>query len=400
MSKRRIATSRKTVQSLLLVGCMLLPFLEINGNPAFRLDIGLRSLFLAGVVVRIDQLYLVLLSTLVLVAGFFLLTVVLGRVWCGWLCPQTVLNDLVDLLQDRLQRFFPGPIVRITSHLCVLLLAGLVSINLLSWFMPPVEVLNSLAALQSHPGVAVCFSFTSLLMYLNLIWVRRSFCRSYCPYGRFQAALQDKGTLNLTFLEETRESCIRCDSCVRVCPMDIDIRQGFQIECINCGRCIDACRTVMERLNGHDGLIAYRFGSGAGRGFRMGPKTVTLVVLLCSITAVLAWGIYTRTDTAFSVQRIATVDTRSLPDGSQIQAWRAIIGNRGQTPASFGLDIASIPGQKVELLGPVSSIRIDPNENRQVSFFIRISTPASLHQPLDLRLLKAGAPVSTVQVTP
>ena len=400
MSIRLIATSRRTLQAALLAGIILIPFLTINGNPALRMDIAQRTLFLAGVAVRIDQFYLVLLSTLVMVAGFLLLTVVLGRVWCGWLCPQTVFNDLAELLQELLHTFLPGRASRIAAHLFALLLAMLISINLLCWFMPPVEVIRSLSAFRIHPVATICFATTSILMYLNLVLVKRGFCRSYCPYGRFQTALLDEGTLNLAFLEETRDRCIGCGACVKACPMGIDIRQGFQIECINCGRCIDACRVVMEQCTGDDGLIAYCFGKNAGSGPRIGLKTAILAVLVCVLSAVLAWGIYARSDTAFSVQRIATVESRIFPDGSQAQAWRAIIGNRGQSAALFALNLSPRVGADVELLGPVSAIRIAPNENRQVSFFIRFSGPAPVHQPVELRLLRAGVPVTAIQVTP
>jgi polyferredoxin len=182
--------------------------------------------------------------------------------------------------------------------------------------------------------------------------------------------------------------------------MAIDIRQGFQIECINCGRCIDACRDVMELQNGGAGLIAYRFGESAGIRPLTGAKTVMLTLLLCVLSAVLAWGIHDRSDTAFSVQRIATAETRTLADGSIVQAWRAIIGNRGEASASFALVLSRQTGMDAELLGPVSEIRIDPNENRQVSFFIRFSAATPVHQPFELRLLKSGVPVSTIKVSP
>lgn len=397
MSRRSISPIRRTVQAALLAAAMLVPFLAINGGPALRMDIGQRTLFLAGAAVRIDQFYLVLLLTLVAVAGFLLLTVVLGRVWCGWLCPQTVLNDLSDLLKERLHPFLPG---RIAAHAVALLLATAVSLNLLCWFMPPVEAIRSITAFHDHPVVTVCYAAAIIVMYLNLVLVQRSFCRSYCPYGRFQAALLDEGTLNLAFLEETRDHCIRCGACVRACPMGIDIRQGFQIECINCGRCLDACRTVMNRINGSDGLIAYRFGDRPGAGLRIGAKTVVLTGLLCVLSAILAWGIRVRSDTAFSVQRIATVESRTFPDGTQVQAWRAVIGNRGQSPANFALGISPLAGVKAEILGPVSGIRIAPNENCQVGFFIRFNGPVPAHPSVELRLLRAGIPVKTILVTP
>jgi polyferredoxin len=102
MLPRRIAPFRRTVQFLLLAAIMLMPFISINGNPALRMDIGRRTLFMVGTAIRIDQFYLVLLAALVMVAAFLLLTVVLGKVWCGWLCPQTVLNDLADLSNELL----------------------------------------------------------------------------------------------------------------------------------------------------------------------------------------------------------------------------------------------------------------------------------------------------------
>lgn len=364
------------------------------------MDIGQRTLFLAGTAVRIDQFYLVLLSTLLVVAGFLLLTVILGRVWCGWLCPQTVLNDLADFLRKRLHSVLPERAAGFVAHSLILLLAMLIALNLFCWFMAPMEALKSLVAFRDHPIMVSCFSILSLVLYLNLTVVKRSFCRSYCPYGRFQAALLDTGTLNLAFLEETSSRCIRCTACVKVCPMGIDIRQGFQIECINCGRCIDACRAVMERLDGSAGLISYRFGGAVDSGVRIGTKTVALSGVVCVLAAVLAWGIFFRSDTAFSVQRIATADSKNLADGSQVQAWRAIIGNRGQSMAHFAINLAPGLDPKMELLGPVTAIRIAPNENRQVSFFLRFTGTLPAHQPFELQLRKGGATVAAVKVIP
>ncbi len=400
MKITRIATSRRTVQALLVIVFLLLPYLSINGKPALQMDITQRTLYIVGVVVRIDQFFLVLLLTLVLVAAFLLLTMVLGRVWCGWFCPQTVLNDLLDMLREQGRRFRSQFLASVLVHASAAVIAVLVSFSVLCWFVPAPRLLKSLTDFSAHPLLTFNFSFLFIVLYLNLILVKRHFCLKYCPYGRFQAVLLDDATLNLLFLENTRDRCVRCGSCVRACPMGIDIRQGFQIECINCGRCIDACRAVMERSGGGNGLIAYQFGTAPGGGFRLGRKSLILGLLICGLAALLVWGVLIRSEEAFSVQQVATAESRSLPDGIQVQAWRAVIGNHGESAATYSLEVAAPPDMQVGLLGPVEAIRVAPNENRPVSFSIRFKPVGNIQIPVELRLLKDGTLAASVRIRP
>jgi NAD-dependent dihydropyrimidine dehydrogenase PreA subunit len=264
--------------------------------------------------------------------------------------------------------------------------------------MAPARVAAALLDVAAHPLPGACFLLASLLGYLNLILVKRSFCRSYCPYGRFQAALTDEGTLNLVFLEETRERCLRCDACVRSCPMEIDIREGFQIECINCGRCIDACRGVMQRRPGELGLIDYRFGTVKGTRFRPGSKTILLGAVALALGVGLVWGLVGRNQTAFALQRIATNEPRTMPDGFQVQPWRAIIGNRSESPVNYAIRVVTTTADDISLLGPVDEILVEPNQHREITFLIRLKQTGGATRPVLLQLFGAGMLVASVKI--
>jgi cytochrome c oxidase accessory protein FixG len=362
------------------------------------MDISLRTLFMAGVPVRVDQFFLVLLVALFVGAAFLLLTVILGRVWCGWLCPQTVFNDLADLVGNRFRNRVSLRVSGVIEHGTAAMISVLISFNLFCWFMAPARVAAALLDSADNPLLAACFLLASLLGYLNLILVKRSFCRSYCPYGRFQAALTDEGTLNLAFLEETRGRCLRCDACVRSCPMEIDIRKGFQIECINCGRCIDACRGVMERRPDGFGLIDYRFGTVKGTRFRPGGKTILLGVVTLVLGAALIQGLAGRNKAAFALQRIAIAEARTMADGFQVQPWRAIIGNRSESPVKYSIRAVAIPVDDITLLGPVDDILVAPNEHREITFLVRFRHAAGGARPVLLQLFDGDAMVASVKV--
>lgn len=400
MSSSRITPKRQFVQMLLIVAAFLLPFITIAGNPFLRIDIALRTLFLAGIAIRIDQLFLVLLATLFIIAAFLLLTVILGRVWCGWLCPQTVFNDLTELISSRFRKKMPEFSSKLIEHFTALVLSKLIAFNILSWFIPPGQLVSFLVNIPENPLLFSCFLSLTLFGYLNLIMVKRSFCRSYCPYGRFQAALMDKGTLNLAFLEETRHKCLRCGACVRTCPMEIDIREGFQIECIGCGRCIDACRDVMEKRSDAVGLIDYRFGKLKGSTMQFGSKAIALSVLTLFLGVALFWGMSERSQTAFAIQRVATVEPRLMPDGFLMNTWRATIGNRSELPKNYSIRILAAEPDEAALLGPVSSIKVPANEHREVVFVIRNKGKVTEASAMRLQLVDGEKTVAEVPIRP
>ena len=396
----RITRKRRFVQGVLIAAALLLPFVTISGNPFLRMDIATMTLFLGGMPLRIDQFYLVLLVMLLLVAVFLLLTVVLGRVWCGWLCPQTVFNDLLDLLGQKSRKKLSPRNARLLEHLYALVIAKLVAFSLFCWFMSPAQAATRLVHFSEHRLMFITFLLLTLFGYLNLMLVKRSFCRSYCPYGRFQTALMDAGTLNLSFLEELRDRCIRCNSCVRTCPMGIDVRSGFQVECIGCGRCIDACRAVMEKKPDGVGLIDYRFGVVKGTRFRLGTTTVVLLLATLLLAAGLIWGVASRSESAFAVRRVATAEARRLPDGSVAQPWRATIGNRSEVIKIYSVRVAAASPAGVELLGQTRDLSVAPNQHREVTFMIRVAKEFPPSVNVQLELFDGDYAAAAVKVSP
>ena len=134
------------------------------------------------------MLEIFLLAILILVFTFLFVTMVFGRVWCGWFCPQTTLTDLAEFIDRKVDKFFPGKSLTVlVRHLCYLLLSFAVAANLVWYFIPPSEFFPRLLGgrIGAVAGITLVSSF--VLIYVDLVLVRRSFCRAVCPYGRIQA---------------------------------------------------------------------------------------------------------------------------------------------------------------------------------------------------------------------
>jgi len=390
----RIAPRRKLFQwlsTLLLLG---IPFLKLGGESLLRLDAESRTILFFGASIRIEEFYLFLIAVLIFVFGFLFITMLFGRVWCGWLCPQTALGDLADWIDRKSTRVKLAPLAFATRQFCYLLLSCLVAANLVWYFIPPAVFFVRLGSGEIGPVAGIALASVALLVYLDLALVRRTFCKTVCPYGRIQLLTMERSTLTLEFDPELKDVCIRCGACVRACPMGIDIREGLQFECINCGRCLDACRGVMER-RGRDGLIHYTFGTiSQGGGRPLNRRTLLLAAVIALLSALLVWGVATRKEATLKLQRAANGEVKRLPDGSLVNFYTVYLENRATLPGVFSLEVGALPGYRVELIGPVRGISVAANANRRVDLVLKVSPAPSRRRELKLKLVSAGKSVA------
>jgi cytochrome c oxidase accessory protein FixG len=298
----------------------IVPFVKVSGNPLLRFDVLSNVVYVGGQSFRFADGYflLFLLLTAALLLAFA--TSLWGRVWCGSACPQTV---FVDWLVRPIEEAFEGPALRrrlndekplnairlirkAGKHLTFGIVIFLLSNVLLAYFVDT-RVLWSwmLSSPTQHPHAFVWMALTFAALYFDLIWFREQFCAFLCPYARFQSVLIDSATPTVAFDYNRGEprgrrrasgDCVDCGLCVRVCPTGIDIRQGIQLECIQCMRCADACDSVMTGLKRSKGLIRLASENELttkNKGRFLRPRPLGYLVLLIanlSITAYLIGG--------------------------------------------------------------------------------------------------------------
>jgi len=390
----RLAPWRGTLQWATSLALLLLPFARVGGESALRIDLPTRSLLAFGTVLRLEELYLFLLLVIGSVLGLLLLTLVFGRVWCGWACPQTTLADLAEgfarLLGARVGggRVTPRPWQVPLLHGFYAALGVLVASNLIWYFVSPYEFFPLLLRGALPAPAAWILAVVGAVVYLDLAFVRRRFCRSVCPYGRLQTALVDAGTLTLRVLPNQAHRCIECRACVRSCPTGIDIREGYQVECINCGRCLDACREVMER-RGEPGLIGYTFGTaGLGPRALLTPRTAVVALATVSVFVGLLLAASSRPPLGLSV-RLATAPPRPLPGGSSAVFFTAYASNRTGEKLDLALTARTPPGEALELRGPVGNLSLEAGARRELDFVL-LAPAGDRPYPVVFRLAAPG----------
>lgn len=362
---------------------LLLPWLEVDGKSLLRIDIPGLNLYLFGQVLRIQELYLVMLATLIFGLGFLLVTVVLGRVWCGWLCPQTTLADLAEWAARKLGltvkgNRLHGPLRRqVLLQLFLLFLALLVASNLLWYFIPPGIYFARLVAFDLHSATGLTLMITGLIVYLDLALVRRLMCKEFCPYGRVQTALVDKATLSLHLPETELARCLGCDSCVQSCPMEIDIRHGYQVECTNCGRCLDACRKVMAKRN-EPGLIRYTFGlHSEGLKGLFNPRVLLPALAMLALAMILGFALFHRPSATLKVAVSHTVAARHLDRGQTGTFFNAWVNNRSQATAVYTIGARTKAGAPLALRGQTRA-EVAAGRNQRLDFVLLTPTNAAL----------------------
>jgi cytochrome c oxidase accessory protein FixG len=371
MEQKRFSTfkSRRWVVVWLEAALMIgLPFLRVQNESALRFDVSSLKLYFFGSVVWISEAYFFLLVLLLFLIGIMLFTVLYGRVWCGWFCPQTVLSVVSKSIMTLSERLSGHSIAKVViSQFFLFLFSTIVSTSLIWYFISPYEMISDVLAWRLGPWTTGTWVFFTALIYLDIVFIRQKFCGSVCPYARFQSAFFDEKTLTIAFDRTLAEDCGGCEACVHVCPAGIDIRRGLQVECINCAECIDACSRMMKMRN-KGPLIRYISEPGYSKG---GPRTrvFALSAAFGIIAMLLAYQIYTRMPLAFWVFRDEPQPIEQIAHKeSMINVYSLIAENRSLKPAVYKLSISGI--KDAELHTSQNPILVPPNSALKMKVYV------------------------------
>ncbi len=381
------------------------PWMTMNGNPALRLDLEARRLYAFGAIFTASDTILLLLILLFLAFSLFFFTSLFGRLWCGYACPQTVF--LEEWIRP-IERWIEGPrgqwmrrdrgpasldrVARKAAKWTVFAIAAfLVSMAFMSYFAGARELWTGQAGPVEYSLVAI---FT-MVWFLDFAWFREQFCNYLCPYARFQSAMTDEQTLLITYditrgeprgVPSARETgaCIDCDKCVAVCPQGIDIRDGFQLECIACGACMDACDGVLGKL-GHRGLIEYTSMAKAQHSKirRVRPRTVIYASLLSGIAAAWVTLLATRVPFEANVGRapgsLFTLDADGFVRNTYLLE---LTNNAPGAAVPFHVQVEGVPGAQVV----AQDIRLAESESRTVPLVVRLPSSPSMARTIPIRV--------------
>jgi cytochrome c oxidase accessory protein FixG len=340
-----------------------IPFLRVGGESALRLDVPSLRLHFFGASLAADEMFPVLAATLFVTFAFLLATLTLGRAWCGWACPQTVLSDLTAPL-DRWRR---GGGARAALAVGLLALASaLLSANLIWYFVEPRAFFRGLAAGALHPVAVGAWAALGLTLFLDLAFLRARFCATACPYARMQGVLFDRHTLLVGYDGSRASDCVDCGACVRCCPTGIDIRRGLQSECIACAACIDACAPIMRGLGREPDLVGYFFGA-PGRPPRLGrPAALGALALSAASLLLLAGTAAARTALDLDAQAATDFSPRRTREGQAVNAYQVSLENRGREAVSIALrlEVPAAPGIAIRLRP--DSVALGPGERRHL----------------------------------
>ncbi len=413
--KGRFLRSRYALWVVLIAIYVGLPLVHVNGHPAVQLDIAARRFYLFGATFNAQDTWIVVFLLTTFGFGLFVATAWLGRVWCGYACPQTV---FLDGVYRKIERLVDGPrqarlsldaapyglgklARRVVKHGLYLLVSLALAHVFISFFVSASDLWRMMQRdpRESWPAFLWVLAVTAALQF-NFAWFREQLCIIVCPYGRLQSALQDRHSIGPNYdarrgeprgkltraAREGKEAavgdCVDCMRCVHVCPTGIDIRNGMQLECIACAQCIDACDEVMDKVGRPRGLIRYDSLEGlAGKARKILRPRLAIYTAMFGVSATaLVLSLVLRTP--FEANLLRVRGTPWIEEAGVVRnQFELHLVNKAPEPATFRVEPKAHAGAKFTL--PMTEVKLEPLAGYRLPIFVEVPS-ADVHGPFDL----------------
>jgi len=397
-SKGVYLARRRAVAYALMVVFFLVPYLSVHGKPLLLLDLPRREFTFVGTTFLSTETIFFQLFFLAAVVALFLFTALLGRVWCGWACPQTVyLEFLFRPVERWLEGGFRGSLamdakaksrtMRWVKYGVYLVLSAFLAHTFLGYFVRVTDLAHwMLHSPSQHWTAFLVVLATTGLIFFDFAIFREQTCLVACPYGRLQSVLLDRRSLIVTYDPNRGEprgkgwdrtakgDCVDCKLCVQTCPTGIDIREGLQMECIHCTQCMDACDAVMLKIQRPKGLI--RYGSraeleGQPAGW-LRPRTVLYPLALALVLGLFGVLLARRADSDVTLLKSGAGGAPYTleADGRVINQVRLKITNRRGDARTFRI---AWPGRgDGTLVAPINPLPVAGEATGETSVFLTL----------------------------
>ena len=390
----------RTIVSIILLAILFgTPFIKVHGHQFVLFDFINRNFILFGIPFGPHDFHLFVIAMIALVVFVILFTVVFGRVFCGWACPQTIFMEMVfrkieywiegdynaQKKLDKAHWTSEKIIKKSVKHSIFFSISFIIA----NFFLAYLIGMDQLLKIISDPPAEHLQGLLSITVFSGVFyWVFSSFreqaCTIVCPYGRLQGVLLDQDSIVIAYdhvrgeprgkikkdqKQEKLGDCIDCNLCVEVCPTGIDIRNGVQLECVNCTACIDACDHVMDKVNRPRGLIRYDSLNGIENKskFRFTPRMIGYSVVLVALLGLLGYLMYIRTDFSVNILRTAGMLYQEQPGHKLSNLYDISVVNKTFKDAAIDLRLENVNGE-LEMIG--KKIILKPQEIDDGKFLI------------------------------
>lgn len=407
----------------------LIPWLQYQGHQAVLLDIVEQKFNIFGMTLWPQDFTIMAWIFVIGAYALFFVTTFYGRVWCGYLCPQTVWTFIFIWFEEKFQgnrnqrmKLDKDPwtaskvLKKGLTHTAWLAFSLLTALIFVGYFTPIDQLFIDFFTGSASFWSVVFVLIFMLCTYGNAGWMREIMCTHMCPYARFQSAMFDKDTFTVTYDATRGESrgprsrkdtaykdkglgdCIDCNLCVHVCPTGIDIRNGLQYECINCGACIDACDDTMDKMGYAKGLISYttehRLQGKTTKVAR--PKLLGYFVVLLVVCSAFIWTLCSRMPVEMDVVRDRGSLFRETDEGLIENTYTLKIINKSQQTQSYKLAVTGI--DKANWLGE-TEITIAGGDTANVPISLAVD-PVDLSKPMtDIEFSLQNSQDATIRLT-